>query len=543
LYENKDGFIMWKNGLVLLFLMSWVVDSSANVRVQQRKDFIVAETMLKQGDIKGYFLIKPKLKNYPLDFYLDYQYLSQNLGKSNQIEKFIKENKKSRYVYKLRRKWHSHLYKTGQWSAFVQSYKKTKNLNRQCQYQWSKYQLGYKMVALQATQKIWLTGHSLPSVCDRLLNKFIQSSFLTQTLIFQRYVNAIRANEFQLARYLYKKISESRLKSQAKKWQHTATSQRLSKNEALFNQSSLIGQTALFLYTMERLIDQDINEGSVVWRDNRDKQGLSEAQKYSVDRKIALQLAFDKSKEAYAKLILLNSQDDKTLREWTVRAALIEGNWQHVQNALKRLKISEKLSSRWQYWYARSLYELGQVEQANIVLSKVAKNRDFYGFIAADKMKLDYSFNNEPIKITEEQQKKFLQTRAFAIINEFRMLGRDEKARLYWKNTLGQWNNNELRIAAKIAQQWGWNKLAILSAAEAKYWDDITLRFPFPLKYEGEIVKNARDNELPTSIIYGLIRQESMFDPLAQSPVGALGLMQIMPATGKQIVRNLKKRW
>lgn len=32
-----------------------------------------------------------------------------------------------------------------------------------------------------------------------------------------------------------------------------------------------------------------------------------------------------------------------------------------------------------------------------------------------------------------------------------------------------------------------------------------------------------------------LIRQESLFDPVAVSPVGAVGLMQIMPATGREI--------
>lgn len=65
----------------------------------------------------------------------------------------------------------------------------------------------------------------------------------------------------------------------------------------------------------------------------------------------------------------------------------------------------------------------------------------------------------------------------------------------------------------------------------------------FPLEYEDNVGKNALDNKLPESIIYGLIRRESMFDPLAQSPVGALGLMQIMPATGKKIIKDLKKRW
>jgi soluble lytic murein transglycosylase len=207
---------MLKSGLVLVFLMSWLLEGAANVRVQQREDFLIAEKMLDKGEVDGYLLIKSKLKNYPLDFYLDYQYLSKNLDKSVQVQRFISENKTSRYAYQLRRKWNRYLYKTKQWPAFVNNYKPTKNLARQCQYQWARYQLNYKKAALQATQKIWLTGRFLPSVCDPLLKKFVQSSFLTQKHIFQRYVNAIKAREFKLASYLYEKISISRVKKMAK---------------------------------------------------------------------------------------------------------------------------------------------------------------------------------------------------------------------------------------------------------------------------------------------------------------------------------------
>jgi len=155
-------------------------------------------------------------------------------------------------------------------------------------------------------------------------------------------------------------------------------------------------------------------------------------------------------------------------------------------------------------------------------------------------MKVGYSLRDKPIKVSKQAQEQLLQTRAFSIISEFKALGQDEKAQLYWKNTLRQLNNNKLLIAAEIAQQWGWNKIAILSVSEAKNWGDISLRFPF--EYEDIIAKNALENTLPSSIIYGLIRRESMFDPLAKSPAGALGLMQIMPATGQQIGKDLNQR-
>lgn len=45
------------------------------------------------------------------------------------------------------------------------------------------------------------------------------------------------------------------------------------------------------------------------------------------------------------------------------------------------------------------------------------------------------------------------------------------------------------------------------------------------------VEKAARDNSLPASLIYGIIWVESRFNPQAVSPVGAQGLMQLMPKT------------
>ena len=65
------------------------------------------------------------------------------------------------------------------------------------------------------------------------------------------------------------------------------------------------------------------------------------------------------------------------------------------------------------------------------------------------------------------------------------------------------------------------------------------LKMYYPVRYEDAIRKYAGKEGLDPYLIFGLIHQESYFDPRARSPVGATGLMQLMPATGRELAQML----
>ena len=62
----------------------------------------------------------------------------------------------------------------------------------------------------------------------------------------------------------------------------------------------------------------------------------------------------------------------------------------------------------------------------------------------------------------------------------------------------------------------------------------------FPLAYEEAVLGYAKSREVDPFFVNGIIRQESLFDSQALSPAGARGLMQIMPATGKNLYPKTK---
>jgi soluble lytic murein transglycosylase len=120
---------------------------------------------------------------------------------------------------------------------------------------------------------------------------------------------------------------------------------------------------------------------------------------------------------------------------------------------------------------------------------------------------------------------------------ELYTLGNIVEARRQWQWTTRRMNNRELQVAAVLAGQWGWHDRAILTVSKSEHQDDLELRFP--LLYRDLIETYAARQGLDAGWVYGVVRQESAFVVDARSEAGALGLMQLMPATGRLTGRRL----
>lgn len=70
-------------------------------------------------------------------------------------------------------------------------------------------------------------------------------------------------------------------------------------------------------------------------------------------------------------------------------------------------------------------------------------------------------------------------------------------------------------------------------------WNARTLKLIYPFPYRATIEKHAQATGLSPHLLAALIRQESMFNPRAKSAAGALGLMQVMPKTGRSVAGRL----
>jgi len=80
----------------------------------------------------------------------------------------------------------------------------------------------------------------------------------------------------------------------------------------------------------------------------------------------------------------------------------------------------------------------------------------------------------------------------------------------------------------------------VLAVASAAAWvvesePDWYLRTRYPLEYAHIVRGHARNHDLDPALLAAVVYVESRFDPNARSEAGAVGLMQLLPATAKGI--------
>jgi len=503
-----------------------------------RQLFIQAEDALKKGKDSRYFSLADQLQDYPLYPYLQYQWLRKNLGSERQVKDFLEQHESSRYAGPLKRKWLYQLAKKGQWQTFLQYYSETSAKSLNCYYHRAQFKTGDKQAALEGAKKLWAVGYSQPKVCDPLFTQLKKSSLYNQELFWQRFDAAMSNNKTTLAKYVKTLMTAGDQKT-ADLWLNLHRKPDRYIPELLANPDTAQAPS-MFAHAINRLARKDIYQAIDLWDNNKQRFAISQQQTDKLERRLALKLAYKNDSAAYERLAQLNESDHNSTAS-RIRIALYEQNWPRVITAIKDLNSENQKLEKWQYWLARAYQETGKPIQAHELLSELSTKRDFYGYLAADRLNREYQLSDNPIEVTAEEVADIKNHKEFRVAYEFMMLDREQDAKLQWWHALRQLDKNEYPVAAKLAQQWQWDEIAIFTVAKVKYWDDVELRFP--LSYSDKILENAVQQDLNPVLLYGLIRRESAFNKDAHSPAGARGLMQIMPQTGKQIAKDLNERW
>jgi soluble lytic murein transglycosylase len=511
---------------------------TSNTLELQRQNFLLAEKLIEQKDENAFLNLSATLADYPLYPYLQYQWLSNNLPQTNKIVAFLSMYKESFYADLLRFKWLAYLADNDRWSEFIRHYQASSNTALECRFYWAHYKTGDQLLALNAAKRLWATGHSQPKECGPLLSAFVLSPALTPELMWQRFELAIKRENIPLAVYV-QHLMDKPDQEIAEVWLQVHKKPELIEDSSFWI-SNIVQQGLIFAHGIDRMAKSDLDLAITLWDSKKNTIAIDTKTVQKLERRLALALASRRDNRAYDRLNQLSAADPE-IREWKIRAALLEQNWQHVTDALADLTPDEQKEPRWQYWQARSLTETGNAAQGQIIYNRLSTDRSFYGFMAADAIHKPYSLIDKPVFLADNELETLAGESDFKVIRELDFWNRQAEAQRQWWFAVKKLAKDRLKTAAKLAQQWQWDQIAIITLVKADYWDDLALRFP--INYLSQVQSNAYRQNLDPAVVFGLIRQESMLDKSAQSAAGAKGLMQIMPATGQQMALSSGESW
>jgi soluble lytic murein transglycosylase len=524
---------------VLVFWFFMVSLAGASVPLdEQRASFLNVSKNLTDQPQAAWPDAAEALKNYPLYPFLRYQWLKQNLNQNQAVERFLTDYSDTLYSALLKRDYLFYLADQTRWPEFIKIYKPTSNRALVCHYQSARLNSGYRDSALQEAKKLWVTSETTPQACESLFEELIRSDYFSKEAVWERFELSIKKNRTTLASQLLALMAEPD-RAKASLWLKVHNDPS-SVTGATNWDNSIVGMEKIFAQGVVRLADSDVDKAIEVWDSTNSRFALTPESKDYVEGRLGLALAFKKNPASFSRLSRVVNPDS-SIREWKVRAALIERNWQHVLSALDSLDAQQINLPRWQYWRARTLEALGQIDNSQRLYQTLAQDRSLFGFLAAEKTGLKPELKDSPLLIDPAELSAFQTKPDLLIVSELRAVNQRSEASQYWQYLLSKLDKQQILLAAKTAQQWGWHHNAVTTLARVEYWDDLKLRFP--LDHIDNINQAAVTNQLAPSLILGLIRRESIFDPEALSPAGARGLMQLMPGTGKQMALALNSPW
>ncbi len=267
--------------------------------------------------------------------------------------------------------------------------------------------------------------------------------------------------------------------------------------------------------------------------------GLSADQQAQVRYQIALWTVASYLPDSARRLNAVpDSAYDERLHEWRVREAMSRGDWAAALAAIRRMEAKQRADSRWTYFEGRMLEKTGQAAQAKAVFARAAGSPTFHGFLAADKLQQPYLLC--PWKPGDSASMRAAVARDPALVRamELYRVDRASWATAEWNSALANFDDTQRRLAVEIAQENGWFDRAVFSLG--KQPDEQRLyHLRFPLHHDATIRREAARNALDPAWVAAEIRAESIFSPNARSPANAMGLMQVLPATGASVAKNI----
>ena len=233
---------------------------------------------------------------------------------------------------------------------------------------------------------------------------------------------------------------------------------------------------------------------------------------------------------------------------------------------LNALSAEGQQKQEWRYWRAKTIAKHDS-KKTKEILTALSDERGFYPMLAAAKLDPKtrgngYDFGQPELLIAPSISDPYWADEfkkvkpALEEIAELRQLERFGPAKQRWRFLLENLSGNDKKekqmALSQYANQQNWFDLGVDGSIIAKAFDYIQLRLPIAYSDYYDIALKSRpalsktkpqaalNTNVSKSFAMAISRQESAWNPQAQSSANARGLMQLLPSTAKATADNAK---
>lgn len=486
------------------------------------------------------------LQTYPLYPYLQAARIRQALANGTDALDSVDQRAATFLAYydrepvarELRRAWLENLAKRRRWPLFLDHYRDASATEAlRCNSFAARIELDRTEGLASDIAAQWLTPQSLPE-CETAFEWLRARDALTPALIEQRVRLALDKGTPAFARQIIAQLPPAKA-GPYMQWAAILDNPQRGIDAAIGTPSTPVDPDALFA-GWKLLVRRD-RSGAVARYDSlvRARQ-LDEATASRYAVALAAALAWDRDAAALDFFDKVRPADfDESAFEWQARAALWAGDWKRVERTIAAMPPALRDTPRWRYWSARAADEAHDRATARQLYESVIPDDNYYAAMAAARLDRPMKPHPEKLPLDRAKMKEIGQLPAFVRSRELLRASLRREALAEWQYGYDSLIETSRPQTIHLAADWEWFDLAVATASQLRVFNDYTLLYPQP--YDKEVRAAAKTMGVPPDLIYGVLRQESLYRSDAVSSAGAYGLLQLLPSTARSTAQRLRR--
>lgn len=484
------------------------------------------------------------LRSYPLYPYLQAARLQQALAAATtgdeaadaDVRDFLVRHAGEPVASPLRRHWLTSLGRRELWTAYLAAAPESlSDAALNCLALTARIETGRTQDLAPLVTRQWLTPDQLPADCERPFGWLRDAGALTDDLVEQRVRMSLAKGNARFARMIAARLPPSKA-APLLQWAALLEQPRREIDALVASPGTQVEPAAL-LAGWTKLVGADFGYARTRFPAFVKARKLDRDAASPFALALALRLAWNRDPEAPDYFARVRDADfDDVAREWHARAALWAGDWQGLAAVVASMPPTLAQTPRWKYWAARSAAATGNHETARGLFVSILSADNFYSAMAAAHLGQALTPNPAPVSADEAELARIAQLPAFVRARELLQVGMRNEALAEWQHGVRGLPAAVQPQVVHLGMRWQWYDVSIATATQQRIFDDYALLYPRP--YDADVKSAAAAAGVPTELVYGVLRQESLYRPDAVSSAGAVGLLQMLPETARRTARR-----